>query len=121
MSLPLLELQPQSQQIQLKQLQSQQLQQQSQPTSQIEISQPSHLNDNLVEWLIFYRNKKGERILIQDLKNLKALSQVAVALNVLQACHAAYNYIDETVVYKCAGNLETKDIKYIVNIMLNNN
>ncbi|RHZ86866.1 hypothetical protein Glove_43g13 [Diversispora epigaea] len=41
------------------------------------------------------------------------------ALNVLQACHAAYNYIDETVVYKCTGNPEPEDIKYIVNTMLN--
>ncbi|CAG8528747.1 4328_t:CDS:10 [Diversispora eburnea] len=41
------------------------------------------------------------------------------ALNVLQACHAAYDYIDETVVYKCTGNPEPGDIKYIVNTMLN--
>ncbi|CAG8603332.1 10317_t:CDS:2, partial [Diversispora eburnea] len=36
------------------------------------------------------------------------------ALNGLQVCHVAYNYIDETVVYKCTGNPEPEDIKYIV-------
>lgn len=41
------------------------------------------------------------------------------AINVLQACHAAYSYIDETIVYRCTGNPEPADIKYIVNTLLN--
>ncbi|RHZ86857.1 hypothetical protein Glove_43g77 [Diversispora epigaea] len=65
------QLQPQSQQKQSKQLQSQQ----SQPTSQIETSQPLQQKSRRMAHII--SEKKGERILIQDLKNLKVLYQVA--------------------------------------------
>jgi len=40
------------------------------------------------------------------------------ALNVLQACHAAYDLTDETEVYNCTGNPHPSDIETIVNSML---
>ncbi|EIW79410.1 DNA replication factor [Coniophora puteana RWD-64-598 SS2] len=40
------------------------------------------------------------------------------ALNVLQACHAAYDSIGETEVYNCTGNPHPRDIESIVNSML---
>ncbi|KAI0079370.1 P-loop containing nucleoside triphosphate hydrolase protein [Panus rudis PR-1116 ss-1] len=39
------------------------------------------------------------------------------ALNVLQACHAAYDLIGETEVYNCTGNPHPADIANIVNSM----
>jgi replication factor C subunit 3/5 len=40
------------------------------------------------------------------------------ALNVLQACHAAYDSTGETEVYSCTGNPHPADIETIVNSML---
>jgi DNA polymerase III delta prime subunit len=40
------------------------------------------------------------------------------ALNVLQACHAAYDRIGETEVYTCTGSPHPSDIEAIVNSML---
>ncbi|KAJ3823391.1 P-loop containing nucleoside triphosphate hydrolase protein [Lentinula raphanica] len=40
------------------------------------------------------------------------------ALNVLQACHAAYNIITETEIYNCTGNPHPSDIETIVRSML---
>ena len=40
------------------------------------------------------------------------------ALNVLQACHAAYDLSGETEVYNCTGNPHPSDIETIVNSML---
>lgn len=40
------------------------------------------------------------------------------ALNVLQACHAAYDLIGETEIYNCTGNPHPSDIESIVNSML---
>jgi len=40
------------------------------------------------------------------------------ALNVLQACHAAYDTTGETEVYNCTGNPHPSDIETIVNSML---
>lgn len=40
------------------------------------------------------------------------------ALNVLQACHAAYDTIGETEIYNCTGNPHPSDIEAIVNSML---
>ncbi|TEB33173.1 DNA replication factor [Coprinellus micaceus] len=40
------------------------------------------------------------------------------ALNVLQACHAAYDLIGETEIYNCTGNPHPQDIETIVNSML---
>ena len=39
------------------------------------------------------------------------------ALNVLQACHAAYDLTGETEVYNCTGNPHPQDIATIVNSM----
>ncbi|GAA5877554.1 hypothetical protein JCM1840_005841 [Sporobolomyces johnsonii] len=41
------------------------------------------------------------------------------ALNVLQACHAAYDLTDETAVYNCTGNPEPADIDEIMKSMMN--
>ncbi|KAN0088420.1 P-loop containing nucleoside triphosphate hydrolase protein [Tylopilus felleus] len=40
------------------------------------------------------------------------------ALNVLQACHAAYDTVGETEVYNCTGSPHPSDIETIVNSML---
>lgn len=40
------------------------------------------------------------------------------ALNVLQACHAAYDLTGETEIYNCTGNPHPSDIETIVNSML---
>ncbi|EAU90493.1 DNA replication factor [Coprinopsis cinerea okayama7 len=40
------------------------------------------------------------------------------ALNVLQACHAAYDVISESEVYNCTGHPHPQDIEAIVNSML---
>ncbi|CAO1637055.1 unnamed protein product [Parajaminaea phylloscopi] len=41
------------------------------------------------------------------------------ALNVLQACHAAYDRVDEAAVYNCTGNPYPADIEAIVKSMMN--
>lgn len=40
------------------------------------------------------------------------------ALNVLQACHAAYDLSGEAEIYNCTGNPHPADIETIVNSML---
>lgn len=40
------------------------------------------------------------------------------ALNVIQACHAAYDVIGEAEVYNCTGNPHPSDIESIVKSML---
>lgn len=40
------------------------------------------------------------------------------ALNILQACHAAYDLTGETEIYNCTGNPHPSDIETIVNSML---
>ncbi|KAF9354063.1 hypothetical protein BGX34_011238 [Mortierella sp. NVP85] len=40
------------------------------------------------------------------------------ALNILQACHAGYEIVDEDAVYNCTGNPHPTDIETIVNSML---
>jgi len=40
------------------------------------------------------------------------------ALNVLQACHAAYERIGETEIYTCTGSPHPSDIEAIINSML---
>jgi len=40
------------------------------------------------------------------------------ALNILQACHAGYDIVDEDAVYNCTGNPHPADIDTIVNSML---
>lgn len=40
------------------------------------------------------------------------------ALNVLQACFAAYDSVDETAVYNCTGNPHPDDIRQVVESMM---
>ena len=40
------------------------------------------------------------------------------ALNILQACHAAYDLTGEAEIYNCTGNPQPADIETIVNSML---
>lgn len=40
------------------------------------------------------------------------------ALNVLQACHAAYDIVGENEIYNCTGNPHPSDIETVVNSML---
>lgn len=40
------------------------------------------------------------------------------AMNVLQACHAAYDSVDENAVYTCTGNPHPSDIKKVVESMM---
>lgn len=40
------------------------------------------------------------------------------ALNVLQACHAAYELVDESAVYTCTGNPHPSDIRTVVESMM---
>lgn len=56
-------------------------------------------------------------------KGRKALLQLSKgdmrrALNILQACHAGYEVVDEDAVYNCTGNPHPADIETIVNSML---
>ncbi|CAO3674163.1 unnamed protein product [Umbelopsis ramanniana] len=41
------------------------------------------------------------------------------ALNILQACHAAFDRIDDTAIYTCTGHPHPKDIQRIVDTMMN--
>lgn len=40
------------------------------------------------------------------------------ALNILQACHAAYDITMETEIYSCTGNPHPSDIVAVVNSMM---
>lgn len=40
------------------------------------------------------------------------------ALNVLQACHAAYDTVDETAIYNCTGNPHPRDVEAVVQSMM---
>lgn len=40
------------------------------------------------------------------------------ALNILQACHAAYDLISEDEIYTCTGNPHPSDIEAMVNTMM---
>lgn len=40
------------------------------------------------------------------------------ALNILQACHAAYDVTGETEIYNCTGSPQPADIETVVNSML---
>ena len=71
--------------------------------------------------LIFGINRQHSVKLTEDGK--KALLKLSKgdmrrALNVLQACHAAYELSGETEIYNCTGNPQPADIETIVNSML---
>jgi hypothetical protein len=48
----------------------------------------------------------------------RSLSSVERCRADLQACHAAYDKIDETAVYTCTGNPQPKDIERVVQSMM---
>lgn len=65
---------------------------------------------------------EAEQVLLTD-EGKKALLKLSRgdmrrALNILQACHAAYDTIGETEIYNCTGNPHPLDIEAIVNSML---
>ncbi|KAG0053409.1 hypothetical protein BGZ83_001175 [Gryganskiella cystojenkinii] len=65
---------------------------------------------------------QNEHVKITD-EGRKALLQLSKgdmrrALNILQACHAGYDIVDEDAVYNCTGNPHPADIETIVNSML---
>ncbi|EPY51475.1 DNA replication factor C complex subunit Rfc3 [Schizosaccharomyces cryophilus OY26] len=41
------------------------------------------------------------------------------ALNILQACHAAYEHIDESSIYNCVGHPHPSDIDYFIKSIMN--
>ncbi|CDO69757.1 hypothetical protein BN946_scf184766.g2 [Trametes cinnabarina] len=63
---------------------------------------------------------EGVRLTEDGKKALLKLSKgdMRRALNVLQACHAAYEISGETEIYNCTGNPHPADIETIVNSML---
>ena len=68
-----------------------------------------------------YQSIKHSVKLTQDGKDaLLKLSKgdMRRALNVLQACHAAYEQIGETEIYNCTGAPQPKDIETVVKSML---
>lgn len=60
------------------------------------------------------------KITPEGIKALLKLSKgdMRRALNILQACHAAYDLTGETEIYNCTGNPHPSDIETIVNSML---
>jgi len=72
--------------------------------------------------------KQVDTVVNAESVNITAAGKVALlklskgdmrrALNILQACHAAYDLIGETEIYNCTGNPHPSDIEAIVNSML---
>ncbi|KAI5452773.1 Subunit of heteropentameric Replication factor C (RF-C) [Naganishia albida] len=72
--------------------------------------------------------KKVDQVVEREKVNLTADGKQALlklskgdmrrALNVLQACHAAYDTVDETAVYNCTGNPHPKDVEAVVQSMM---
>ncbi|GAA5996973.1 replication factor C subunit 3 [Rhodotorula paludigena] len=65
--------------------------------------------------------KEGVNLTEDGRQSLLKLSRgdMRRALNVLQACHAAYEMTDESAVYRCTGNPEPADIDEIMRSMMN--
>ena len=75
----------------------------------------------LCEILLIYSHASPRVNITEDGKQaLLKLSKgdMRRALNVLQACHAAYDEVDETAVYNCTGNPHPKDVESVVQSML---
>lgn len=73
------------------------------------------------EWSFAHvRNTNSVNLTDDGKKALLKLSKgdMRRALNVLQACHAAYDIVGETEIYNCTGNPHPSDIEAIVNSML---
>ncbi|KAF9289862.1 hypothetical protein BGZ68_008461 [Mortierella alpina] len=79
----------------------------------LELSQVDSRLDLIVQ-------NEGVKITDEGRKALLQLSKgdMRRALNILQACHAGYDTVDEDAVYNCTGNPHPADIETIVNSML---
>ncbi|KAF9922067.1 hypothetical protein FBU30_007841 [Linnemannia zychae] len=73
--------------------------------------------DSRLDYII---QNEGVKITDEGRKALLQLSKgdMRRALNILQACHAGYEVVDEDAVYNCTGNPHPSDIEAIVNSML---
>ncbi|KAF9106274.1 hypothetical protein BGX29_009923 [Mortierella sp. GBA35] len=79
----------------------------------LELSQVDSRLDHIIQ-------NEGVKITDEGRKALLQLSKgdMRRALNILQACHAGYEIVDEDAVYNCTGNPHPADIETIVNSML---
>ncbi|KAF9131328.1 Subunit of heteropentameric Replication factor C (RF-C) [Mortierella sp. 14UC] len=79
----------------------------------LELSQVDSRLDHIIQ-------NEGVKITDEGRKALLQLSKgdMRRALNILQACHAGYEVVDEDAVYNCTGNPHPADIETIVNSML---
>ncbi|KAI9315900.1 P-loop containing nucleoside triphosphate hydrolase protein [Dichotomocladium elegans] len=65
------------------------------------------------EWQVVNITEDGKRALLRLSKG-----DMRRALNILQACHSAYEVVDETAIYNCTGNPHPEDISTIVDWLL---
>ncbi|KAF9186023.1 hypothetical protein BGZ50_002686, partial [Haplosporangium sp. Z 11] len=79
----------------------------------LEMSQVDSRLDHIIQ-------SEGVKITDEGRKALLQLSKgdMRRALNILQACHAGYETVNEDAVYSCTGNPHPEDINTIVNSML---
>ncbi|KAF9423040.1 hypothetical protein BGZ94_008425 [Podila epigama] len=79
----------------------------------LELSQVDSRLDHIIQ-------NEGVKITDEGRKALLTLSKgdMRRALNILQACHAGYDIVNEDAVYNCTGNPHPRDIDTIVNSML---
>jgi replication factor C subunit 3/5 len=69
----------------------------------------------------FIANNENVNLTENGKKALLKLSKgdMRRALNILQACHAAYGLIDQDQIYKCTGNPRPEDIERIYTWLMN--
>ncbi|KAF9348961.1 Subunit of heteropentameric Replication factor C (RF-C) [Mortierella sp. AD094] len=79
----------------------------------LELSQVDARLDHIVQAESVNITPEGRKALLQLSKG-----DMRRALNILQACHAGYEIVDEDAVYNCTGNPHPADIETIVNSML---
>ncbi|KAF9396522.1 Subunit of heteropentameric Replication factor C (RF-C) [Mortierella sp. AD011] len=79
----------------------------------LEQSQVDARLDHIVQTENVNITPEGRKALLQLSKG-----DMRRALNILQACHAGYEVVDEDAVYNCTGNPHPADIETIVNSML---
>ncbi len=76
--------------------------------------------DQIEKRLNFIIEREGVKIDDSGKQALLKLSNgdMRRALNIMQACHAAYDLVDETAVYTCTGHPLPKDIQMMVRWMM---
>ncbi|KAF9109682.1 Subunit of heteropentameric Replication factor C (RF-C) [Mortierella sp. AM989] len=79
----------------------------------LELAQVDDRLDHIVQAESVKITPEGRKALLQLSKG-----DMRRALNILQACHAGYEIVDEDAVYNCTGNPHPADIESIVNSML---